>query len=701
MFCFIFRNWNMVKLETLAKILGTSADKIAELAKLMGKPPYSSDTVDIWQQRGYITLLRQNWHLLPYEQLLVLLNLSSEELAYRLKEDDFLWGKLGLYKPRVTPVSYLPPTAEELSKAQEIGNTVNKYFAGQQLLFKPFEFKPCAVCAPEKSEHLRMLYPYAARYGDPLLDDEITDYSDTVLESYAASGINALWMQAVLYNLIPWEHAPEMSGDYRRRLVNLRKLTERAARYGIRIYLYLNEPRTISREFADKFTDLKGIDASNGTMGLCTSKKAVREYLKNAMEQLFVKCPGVAGVILINRSENRTCCASHNDKDKCPLCSKRSTDEIIAEVISAVAQGVFKAKPSADVMVHSWMWESEYSKPLIEKLPENVKIIAVSEWEVETNCEGIRGKVIDYSISHPGPGKYAGKVWQLAERHGSGKIAKIQLNNSWEMSAVPYIPAFDLVEKHLGALRSLGIYDYMLSWTHGGIASPLSGLLSKSRDEVLLELYGHKAFPLISKGITKFCEGFEHFPFHSCYCIYFGPQNFGPANLLWLEDTKFEATMLGFPFDDLETWRGPLYTEKVFMRAFQRLTADWKTAFEILQQAGSAVPDRLRGNYTEMLRYVNVCYLHFQSSLNQIRFIIDRREIQHNLADILMILNNEIKMAVELCRCQCDDSKIGFEASNHYLYTPNQLMEKVINCEFHYNYLITKYKSDLLVSKVT
>jgi hypothetical protein len=137
------------------------------------------------------------------------------------------------------------------------------------------------------------------------------------------------------------------------------------------------------------------------------------------------------------------------------------------------------------------------------------------------------------------------------------------------------------------------------------------------------------------------------------------------------------------------------------MRAFQRLTADWKTAFEILQQAGSAVPDRLRGNYSEMLRYVNVCYLHFQSSLNQIRFIIDRCEIQHNLADILMILNNEIKMAVELCRCQCDDSKIGFEASNHYLYTPNQLMEKVINCEFHYNYLITKYKSDLLVSKVT
>ena len=51
--------------------------------------------------RGYVTLIRRNWHLLPYDQLLELLGMTPEQLAFTLREDDYLWIKLGSLKRNV------------------------------------------------------------------------------------------------------------------------------------------------------------------------------------------------------------------------------------------------------------------------------------------------------------------------------------------------------------------------------------------------------------------------------------------------------------------------------------------------------------------------------------------------------------------------------------------------------------------------
>jgi hypothetical protein len=66
---------------------------ITALATSMGLP---SDSVVPPEQRerGYITLIRRNWHLLPYEQLLELLEMTPERLAFTLREDDFM-GQAG------------------------------------------------------------------------------------------------------------------------------------------------------------------------------------------------------------------------------------------------------------------------------------------------------------------------------------------------------------------------------------------------------------------------------------------------------------------------------------------------------------------------------------------------------------------------------------------------------------------------------
>ncbi|NLM77349.1 MAG: hypothetical protein GX173_04575, partial [Ruminococcaceae bacterium] len=103
----IFRNWEMVHPARLAQILATDEGTVLAAAREMGLrvPPKVDDR---WLDRGYITIIRNNWHLLPVEQLLELLGWSEEKLAYALKEDDFLWVKLGQLKPSVPKAVYRP-----------------------------------------------------------------------------------------------------------------------------------------------------------------------------------------------------------------------------------------------------------------------------------------------------------------------------------------------------------------------------------------------------------------------------------------------------------------------------------------------------------------------------------------------------------------------------------------------------------------
>ncbi|MDD3310281.1 MAG: hypothetical protein PHY69_10040, partial [Dysgonamonadaceae bacterium] len=130
MHAFVWRNWTMVPRSRLAKVLNTSETNIQKIATSMGLPKQKQ--IDpIWNSsKGYITVLRRNWHLLPYEQLTVLLGISKEELAWRLIEDDFLFVKMGSMKPYCEPLSYVEPTSEMQQDARKIASwtrEINKF----------------------------------------------------------------------------------------------------------------------------------------------------------------------------------------------------------------------------------------------------------------------------------------------------------------------------------------------------------------------------------------------------------------------------------------------------------------------------------------------------------------------------------------------------------------------------------------------
>ena len=682
----IWRNIGLVPAERIAETLETSAEKVIQCAQEMGLDTDES-TAALFLERGFQTIIRRNWDILPYEQILDLLQWTPEYLAYILKEDDFLWVKLGFGKPRCAPVKYRELSSDEKIATRKIKAAVEKYFPEDvPQKEKPFDFlkhygRKKDISSSAGSDGIRMVYSYSALYGDPLLDPEIGSYPEEMLADYAACGINAVWLQATLYTLVPYfgEKFPG-SARWQERLANLKKLVDRGKKYGIDIILYLNEPRAMAPDFFEHTNFRMGARQRGfDDRAICCSDPKTLAALEDAVYRMFKSVPGLGGVMTITMSENLTHCKSREEIDiPCPHCADIPAPELVLKVNTAVANGMRRAAPDAKFIVYTWAWQRDgnWADKVIAALPRGSYIMSVSETGVETDCGGIKGSVKDYSISKPGPGKYAAEQWKCALDHGHRPMAKVQINHTWELSAVPFIPAADLVQEHLERLRTSGVKDYMLCWTLGGFPGGNLELVNIPKEELAKKRFGRAAEQVLSAW-SCFSRAFAEFPFNGIEGLYSFPGNYGPMSLLHLKHTFRKASMIGFPYDDLYSWRGEgHYPESIYREAFSKLCTKWKQGIDELEKTAAHVQPEHRDSFDELCNISNCCYCHFKSVLNQIDFIRLRRENR----PYRTIAEDEISLAVKEWELMRQDSRIGYEASNHYFFVSNDLKEKVINC---------------------
>jgi hypothetical protein len=416
---------------------------------------------------------------------------------------------------------------------------------------------------------------------------------------------------------------------------------------------------------------------------------------------VFEQVPDLGGVFTITASENFTHCASHGNHQGCPRCKERGDDEIIAEVNATIAAGVHRGNPQAKVIAWDWGWRRHGDgADIIRRLPKDVWLQSVSEWSLPIERGGVQTTVGEYSISAVGPGPRASRHWRLAQEAGLKTAAKVQFNNTWELSAVPYLPVMDLVARHCSNLAQQKIDGMMLSWSLGGYPSPnlriaqrFSEQPTATVDEVLdglaSDLYGDGAAHA-RQAWSAFSRAFAEYPYHGGL-LYQGPQQMGPANLLHQRPTGYGATMVCFPYDDLNAWRGP-YPTDVFIAQMEKVADGWAAGLAPLRQAVRAAAETQRAFAESELRIAHAAQLHFASVANQARFIAARNAIaqleadpakrEESLRQLRQELDEEIRLAKELFALRQADSRIGFEASNHYYYTPLDLVEKVINCEY-------------------
>lgn len=708
---FIWRNWTVVPQARLAVVLKTEPEKVAQLAASMGLPAQAAILPE-WQDRGYITVLRRNWHLLPYEQLMTLLGMSRERLRYCLDEDDFLFVKLGRIKPACETLVYRPPTEAETAAAARLADWLREEGVSSLLtatgeprfdfvkrLAQPDPALKLPGPADDALFELRFLFSYFADYGDPLIDPEVSSYPDGLLQRLAATGVNGVWVHTVLRTLAKDPAFPEFGEDCEKRIAGLRKLVARGKQYGVDIYLYMNEPRTMHASFFDARPEraaMRGVEAGINAR-LCTSHPDVRRWMSDALTTIFTQVPGLGGVFTITASENATSCASHRQQAKCPHCKDRPYADIIAEVNATLAQGMARGNPKAKMLVWDWGWDDAHTAEIIAKLPKNCWVMSVSEKSLPIERGGVKSVVSEYSISSVGPGPRATQHWALAQAAGLKTAAKVQVGATWEFCAIPYLPTMDLVAEHARNLASSGVNGVMLSWSLGCYPSPNLEVfqaftkkavdIGAALDQVAEHHYGKAAVPITRQAWTAFSDGFREYPFH-IGTVYSGPQHMGPANPLYLKPTGYKATMVGIPYDDLKAWRS-VYPPEVWISQMEKVRAGFDRGCELW---GKLVEQTAGGPYGEIARrelgLFRAAELHFASCVNQARFVLvrDRKTDDDQGArdarkrELRAIVRSELAVAQSLLPLAMADSRIGYESSNHYFYIPQDLVEKVLCC---------------------
>lgn len=682
----LFRCWGLADENRLARALGATRAQLRAAAGELGLNA-SRQADPLWSSRGYLTLIRGTWQLLSFEQTLTLLNLTGAQLAALLKEDDFLWHKLGQFKPRTPDCRYRPLTEAERARTREIAAEMaalpecfrrDPAFAFVGDLTREEKSGGAAMNAGTESSSsdspLRTIYSYFALYGDPLSAPELDPFPDGLLQRYARMGVKGVWLQGVLYQLVEFPFAPELSAGWEKRLRTLNDLIRRAKRFGIGVYLYLNEPRSMPEWFFKRHPHLRGTREGD-FWAMCTSRPEVKRYLHDAARELFTRCPELAGFFTITMSENLTNCFSRGPMT-CPRCAARRPEEAVAEVNNLLARGAREGNPAARAVAWSWGWGDDWAEKVAPLLTEGQIVQCTSEEGLKTRIGGVPGSVLDYTLSQCGPGEKARRVWRSALGSGHECCAKVQLNNSWELAAVPWLPVFDRVAEHMRALRAAGVRHLQCSWTLGGYPSPnlmLAGRVLDGRGgvrEFLNEWLGPELAGAADAAQRRLSAAFSEFPFH-VETVYTAPMNFGPMLPFYLKPTGRKATMIGFPYDDLDSWRS-IYPRPAFHAQFERLVAGWREGTDMLAAHEGEHP-----GWDEMLTMARAALVHFSSALHQIRFV-EARDAGDREA-MLRVVADERANVRAAAGLRARDSRIGYEASNHYFYSMNDLCEKMLN----------------------
>lgn len=792
---FIFRNWEMVSKERIAAILETNVDNVVRQAEKMGLSEQGN--TDIWQQKGYITIIRSNWHVLPYDQLLSLLGWDEERLRYVLKEEDFLGIKLGRgAKPSCERVVYRELTEEEERQTERVRRSVMSAGCGAEK--EPFDFKndeptftppysvpvgtmllssefgvklecdspeaefakedfierikrkygidltgnskliTIAIKDGEEEEYhklnitedsvtveagspvgiiralyylesmmeaesapvlrlgsfersarfgIRYIYPFSALYDGALDVDSRVWLPDYMLQKYAEVGVNGIWLQAILYRLVEFSYMPELSVGWQERLGNLKTLIQRAKKYGIKIYLYINEPRTMPNAIFEKYPDMKGA-ARDAYTCMCITSARGAAYLRDTMAALCRAVPDIGGFFTITMSENPTNCKSVDFDTPCERCASKAPWELAALANRLIYEGVSSVSKTIKVIAWDWAWskargfdEGDIDK-CIDAIPSEVAIMTKRETEIPVARGDAKTVVHDYTISVDGIGELSRAIFRRAKKAGHQTAAKMQINNSWEISTVPYLPVYKKIESHIDSLADEGVDHLMLSWTVGGYPSPNIKLVSEAffkekgkekpdYDNRLRSLYGDAA-ERVKKATDIFSDAFNEFPF-DIGVLYLGPQNAGVSNPLYEKPTGYKSTMTCYAYDDITSWRS-MYSEESFEKQFGLVADGFKKGLEYLNSTDGEIWD---------VSYVS--YAIFASSYNQIRFIRLRDKAdktQEDIKAIKDIIANEREIAMVTLEIMRRRPDIGFEAANHYYYNRSMILEKIVNCDY-------------------
>ncbi len=537
------------------------------------------------------------------------------------------------------------------------------------------------------------------------LDSPVDAYPEGYLQRLAHAGVNGLWVAALLRNLVPSRVLPEF-GAPEPRLDRLRELIGRAARYGIRVFVFCIEPRGLPAGHPALRAHPE-ISSADGT--LCTSVPRVREAFREMTARLFAEAPGLGGLInLFNGERYTTCWSKAGVAAQCPGCQRRTQAEGLAEDLDTFAAGIRDSAPEARLIAWTYMMDGAAQSlrslpidPMLEVMERSdPAIVWMGNFEHggRKTVAGREVGVHEYALSYTGPSESFTRLAEAGRRLGRTVYAKLQIGASYEVSSVPHLPVPTVVYDKVAAGRSLGVAGAMLGWVPGGFPSWMHKAAGEagveprpSRDAFLRRLsalaWGEAAAGVAGEAYERCAQAIDAYPIDN-RVLYFSPITRAPAYLLNLEHEEGTAKPYNFgltrsrreqPFEnDPARWSGAFTTAEV-IEAFRAVARGFSEASARFAEAvsGLALPEA-----RDDLTLSRALAAQFAAAANAIAFYAARQALLEGPAEdharhldvMLAAVRDDLVQAGIAARCQAEHPFVGFHSEMlAYSYSPEAL----------------------------
>ena len=560
----------------------------------------------------------------------------------------------------------------------------------------------------------------------PFNIDELTNdvdyYPPEYLNKLAHEGINGLWLTMYMRDL-PSSIFPNRGKDAQKRFAKLRKTVERCGRYGIKIYIFMSEPKLfgnayymVSKEDAKDHPELIGLDL--GRVGFfCTSSETGKRYLQESVDLLFANVPGLGGLINIMMGEDNGSCVArmvqqeNPDATHCPVCSKRDFADIYRELAELYANTIHKHNPEAEYI--AWFYapgqrdDSEFMQRLChiaEKWPDCATLMFNFESGGTAMQLDKKRTVFDYSLAFVGPSKLFEESTRLAPKTG----AKLQVGCSHENASVPFIPVPENLYDKYKFMHAHGVSAAMQCWYFGnypGLMNKAAGELSfepfpQTADEFLCTLaapdWGKNA-PTAAKAWNFFSQAYRNFPANLSF-EWYGPLHHSIAWPYYLFPVDQPITP-SWILNQFPRTSGDRFGECIcFFHTLKEARTLCETMNNLWQQGASLLAP-LKEEYADSPARLADIYLaeaialQIKSTCNLLEFYDLREDMlfckKDNLKRMKEIAGEEISNSRKMITLCEQDCRLGYHSeAEGYLFFPEKLkariklLEKMITEDF-------------------
>ena len=547
-------------------------------------------------------------------------------------------------------------------------------------------------------------------------------YTEEELKKIADSGFNAVWVHGRLDHLTSTADFPEFGCHKQEHCGRLRTLIKRAAKFDIKVVLYLQPPRAIycdDHEFWEKHHDVGGeiteiLDGRNKKFlmrSLCTSLPKVRAYLREAFASLVASLPDLGGLLIISASEYPAHCYSRRNcrpnetrqydstaeqvPVSCPVCSKLTPEDVILNLLHDIRDGVRSVSVDLPIMFWDWCW-SMYLVPatgaIVSGMPEDCILVSDFERGGHKKILGHRDHVVDeYSLSYVGPSEAFMNKLALAKRRGIRVIPKLQIGTTHELATVVSLPLIKNICEKAKFMREQNIDSYLGCWNFGSQLSANTmafNFFLEIKDftniDLMLKAFCQNFFPnsdvkKVMEAWKYFCQAMDCYPF-CIHFLYFSPLNYtlsllfqpGPLSLgsvgrSWLPDPRG---------DDLADSIKDFSLEEI-ISGLEQVAELWSKGGRSLESGLLHCSSQLASSE---LNNAALCECIFKSAVNSYRFYKLKKHWRgtDDLPEFRRLLSLELKIVEAASPLTVNDVRQGFHVEGYtYMFNTQLLKEKL------------------------